>query len=298
MSNRALAALLLLGAIWGASFMFMRVAAPEFGIFTLVELRTVLATLVFLPFLVSQSARAMLKAYRRPMAVLGLINTGVPFILFNYASLHLQSGVLAILNATAPMFGALIAMLWLNDRLSPSGFVGLVCGFLGVVLISFEKAVGASISLIPILAVLGATCCYGFGACLLKKSLAGVKPVVVAGGSQAWASLLLCPLLFVDFPSELPSALAWINALALAIGGTGIAYLLYFYVIAIAGPAKAIMVGYLVPLFGIVWGFFFLGERLSWMDFSGGGLILLGISLTSGVAQRGYRWAMGQSSVH
>jgi drug/metabolite transporter (DMT)-like permease len=92
--------------------------------------------------------------------------------------------------------------------------------------------------------------------------------------------------------------LAWINALALAIGGTGIAYLLYFYVIAIAGPAKAIMVGYLVPLFGIVWGFFFLGERLSWMDFSGGGLILLGISLTSGVAQRGYRWAMGQSSVH
>ncbi len=121
MSNRALAALLLLGAIWGASFMFMRVAAPEFGIFTLVELRTVLATLVFLPFLVSQSARAMLKAYWRPMAVLGLINTGVPFILFNYASLHLQSGVLAILNATAPMFGALIAMLWLNDRLSPSG---------------------------------------------------------------------------------------------------------------------------------------------------------------------------------
>ncbi|TPV59027.1 DMT family transporter [Aestuariibacter sp. GS-14] len=295
MSNRALAALLLLGAIWGASFMFMRVAAPEFGIFTLVELRTLLATLVFMPFLLGQTARVMLVTYWRPMAVLGLINTGIPFVLFNYASLHLQSGVLAILNATAPMFGALIAMLWLNDRMTRAGVVGLALGFVGVVLISFEKAVGANLSVVPILAVLGATCCYGIGACLLKKALSGVKPVVIAGGSQAWASLLLFPLLLLDFPSVMPSGIAWANALALALGGTGIAYLLYFYIIATAGPARAIMVGYLVPLFGIVWGLLFLGERLSVLDFSGGGLILLGISLTSGVAQRGYRWAMAKS---
>ena len=291
MTSRELGALLLLGAIWGASFIFMRVAAPEFGILPLVVLRTSLATLVFLPFLfLTGGGRQMVKLWK-PMCLLGAINTAVPFALFNFASLQLQSGVLAILNATAPMFAAMFAFIWLRERLSKLAIVGLMCGFVGVVVISLDKTLGSQLSIVPVLAVLGAAGCYGWGACMMKKSLAVVKPVAVAAGSQFWASLLLTPFALLQLPQAWPSSLAWMNALALALVGTGLAYLLYFFLIASAGPAKAVMVGYLVPLFGIAWGVIFLNEILSVWDFCGGLLILLGISFTTGVAQRVAHWA-------
>lgn len=291
MTSRELGALMLLGAIWGASFIFMRVAAPEFGILPLVVLRTALATLILLPFLLITGGARQLVSHWRPMCLLGAINTATPFALFNFASLELQSGVLAILNATAPMFAAMFAFIWLRERLSRLAIVGLFCGFVGVVVISLDKTLGSQLSIVPVLAVLGAAGCYGWGACFMRKSLASVKPVAVAAGSQFWASLLMTPFAVMQLPDTSPSSLAWLNALALAIIGTGLAYMLYFYLIAAAGPAKAVMVGYLVPLFGITWGVIFLNEILSVWDFAGGLLILLGISFTTGVAQRVTHWA-------
>lgn len=286
MNTRDLSALLLLGAIWGGSFMLMRVAAPEFGVFPLVELRTVLAAFILLPFMIKGGGVKYLISHWKMLCFLGAINTAIPFALFNYASLELKAGVLAILNATAPMFAAMIAFFWLKEKLSASASAGLLIGFFGVVIVSIEKAVGSNISLLNVMAVLFSGFCYGWAACLMKKSFLGVTPLTVAAGSQFWASLLLAPFTLYYMPSEMPSSLAWLNAIILAVVCTGIAYLLYFYLIASAGPAKAVMVGYLIPLFGGVWGMLFLNELLSIWDLIGGLLILMGISLTSGMAQR------------
>lgn len=291
MTARDISALFLLGAIWGASFLLMRVAAPEFGVVPLVVLRTALATLVFLPFLIIGGGASQMLSYWRPLLLLGAINTALPFTLFNYASLELQSGVLAILNATAPMFAAMIAVIWLRERLTFMMIAGMLSGFAGVVVISLEKTLGSQISLLPVLAVIGAASCYGWGACMMKRALSGVKPVAVAAGSQLWATLILLPFSLSQLPEHWPTAVAWTNALALAVICTGLAYLLYFYLISSAGPAKAVMVGYLVPLFGIIWGVIFLNEVLSVWDFTGALLILLGISFTTGAAQRIRHWA-------
>ncbi|MEW9799700.1 DMT family transporter [Alteromonas sp. CYL-A6] len=286
-----LLALLLLAAIWGASFIFMRVAAPEFGIYVLVAVRTILATAVLMPVMVLSGAMGEFRRHWRAIAVVGLVNTAIPFVLFNYSSLHLEAGVNAILNATAPMFGAIVAWLWLGDRLSKSAVAGLFLGFAGVAVISQQKIGEGDISILPILTALAATTCYGIAASMMKRWLAGIKPIAVAGGSQAMASVMLLPFALTTLPETMPGQAAWLNAIALAVGGTGIAYILYFYLIASIGPARAITVAYLVPLFGILWGLVFLAEALSTQSMLGGVMILAGVALTTGV------WRMRKRTV-
>ncbi|BFT31888.1 DMT family transporter [Alteromonas sp. D210916BOD_24] len=286
MAIKDLISLLLLAGIWGGSFIFMRVAAPEFGIYVLVAIRTLLATAVLLPLLLLTGSVGDIKRHWLAIALVGMANTAVPFVLFNYSSLHLEAGVNAILNATAPMFGAIVAWLWLGDRLSKSAVVGLFIGFVGVAVISQQKIGQGDISFLPILTALLATLGYGIAASMMKKWLQGVKPLVVATGSQAMASIMLAPFALATLPATMPSTHAWLNAIALAIGGTGIAYILYFKLIADIGPAKAITVAYLVPLFGIVWGVLFLQEHLSAQTILGGVMILFGVALTTGVLNK------------
>lgn len=286
MAIKDLVSLLLLAGIWGGSFIFMRVAAPEFGIYVLVAIRTLLATAVLLPLLLLTGSVSDIKRHWLAIALVGLANTAVPFVLFNYSSLHLEAGVNAILNATAPMFGAIVAWLWLGDRLSKPAVIGLFIGFVGVAVISQQKIGQGDISFLPILTALLATLGYGVAASMMKKWLQGVKPLVVATGSQAMASIMLAPFALATLPATMPSTHAWLNAIALAVGGTGIAYILYFKLIADIGPAKAITVAYLVPLFGIVWGILFLHEHLSAQTIFGGVMILLGVALTTGVLNK------------
>lgn len=283
MGIRQVIALLALAAIWGGSFIFMRVAAPEFGIYVLVAIRTLLATSVLLPILILLGGVRDIYRYWLPIALVGLANTAVPFVLFNYSSLHLEAGVNAILNATAPMFGALVAWLWLGDKLTKSAIAGLVVGFAGVAVISQQKLGEGEVSVLPIITALLATTGYGIAASMMKKWLQGVRPLVVATGSQAMATVMLAPFALATLPDTMPSANAWGNAVALAIGGTGIAYILYFKLIADVGPARAITVAYLVPLFGIIWGVLFLTEHLSLQTIVGGIMVLVGVALTTGV---------------
>lgn len=283
MSVKNIGYLLLLGAIWGGSFLFMRISAPEFGIYALVEVRTVLAALVLLPFVVLKGQWRGIITHWKAIAGVGAVNTAIPFVLFNYSSLHLEVGVNAILNATAPMFGALVAVVWLGDKLTKLSVLGVCLGFLGVSVISMHNVTGASTSLLPIFTALLATLCYGIAASMMKRYLGGKPPIMIAAGSQVYASLFLLPFALMTWPQQMPSSQAWSSAIALAIAGTGLAYLLYFTLIANVGPAKAISVAYLVPMFGIVWGVVFLGEQLSLSTLAGGGLILLGIALTTGV---------------
>ncbi|QJR80751.1 DMT family transporter [Alteromonas pelagimontana] len=286
MSIKDTFSLFLLGAIWGGSFIFMRVAAPEFGIYALVEVRTVLATLVLIPFLMMATAWSDLQRHWKAIAVIGGVNTAVPFVLFNFSSLYLEAGVNAILNATAPMFGAVIAFAWLKDKLNNVAIVGLIIGFTGVATISVQKVGGGDVTFLPILSALLATFCYGLAACMMKRWLHNVKPLAVATGSQAFAAIMLLPFALVTWPEAMPSSGAWMNAIALALGGTGIAYILYFNLIANIGPAKAITVAYLVPLFGIGWGLMFLNEILSFQSMLGGVLILTGVALTTRITAK------------
>jgi drug/metabolite transporter (DMT)-like permease len=278
------AELLLLGAIWGASFIMMKEAVPAFGVFALVELRALGATLCLLPLVFLKRQGADLIQHWPKLLLVGLINTAIPFCLFNYALLHLDAGLAAILNATAPMFGVIIAYLYLRESIGWVGIVGIGLGFAGVILISLDQsarqAQGLS-SLLPVLAALGATFCYGFSASYLKRYLSGVKPFAIAAGSQIFTAILLAPLAIYYLPTQMPNASAWTSGLILAFLCTGLAYVMYFDLIAKIGASRSMTVGYLVPLFGIFWGVVILNETLSFTSLLGGSFILLGVMMAT-----------------
>lgn len=280
------AELLFLGAIWGASFILIKWAAPELGIFALVEIRAIGATLLLIPFVFIKRQQKDLIQYWRQLLIVGLINTAIPFCLFNYGLLHIEAGLAAILNGTAPMFGVLVAYLYLKETIGWWGLVGMLVGFAGVVLISYEQSTNADASIVPVLAILLATLCYGIAASYLKTKLSHVKPFAIAGGSQFFASLVLLPFALLNLPEAMPSVLAMSSALVLAFVCTGLAYVLYFDLIAKIGAARALTVGYLVPLFGVFWGYIILQESLSATELTGGGLVLLGVMLATNVLAR------------
>lgn len=278
--------LLLLGAIWGASFMLIKWAAPEFGIFALVEVRAVGATLLLIPFVFLKRQQKDLYNYWPHLLVVGLLNTAIPFCLFNYSLLQIEAGLAAILNGTAPMFGMLIAYLYLKEALSWMGLVGVLCGFAGVVLISYAQLTNADASVVPVLAILLACFCYGLAASYLKRYLSQVKPLVIASGSQFFTALVLLPFVLMNLPQTMPSAPAIASALVLAFVCTGLAYVLYFDLIAKIGVSRALTVGYLVPLFGVLWGYVVLNESLSPKELAGGGLVIFGVMLANNVFRR------------
>ncbi len=278
--------LLLLAAIWGSSFMLMRITAPEFGIWAVVELRALLATLVLLPFVIAKQQLGDIRVFAKPIFVVALTNTAIPFSLFTYGSLHLPSALTALLNGTAPMFGALLAWLWLKESMTHSAKLGFVCGFVGVYLLSYETLNFQGVSLLPVLACLGATFGYGYAICYIKRYLPNAKPLAIAVGSQAISALVLLPMaLYVPMPGS-PDLESWLAVGFLAVICTGVAYMMYFRLIVNIGPSKAIYVGYLVPLFGLIWGALILQETISSYMIAGGITILLGISLTSGAISK------------
>lgn len=278
--------LIFLGAIWGSSFMLIKWAAPEFGIFALVEVRAIGATLLLIPFVFFKGQQQDLLTYWRQLLVVGLLNTAIPFCLFNYSLLHIEAGLAAILNGTAPMFGMLVAYLYLKEKIGWMGLVGVLLGFAGVVLISYAQAVNASASVVPVLAILLATFCYGLVASYLKKHLSHVKPFAIAGGSQLFAALVLLPLALMNLPETMPSTRAISSALVLAFVCTGLAYVLYFDLIAKIGASRALTVGYLVPLFGVIWGYVVLNESLTVKELAGGALVVFGVMLATNVFAR------------
>ena len=288
-------ALILLAAIWGASFMFMRVGVPEFGPIIFTTLRTGIAAVFLLFCLALFKETKALKGQWRDIFVVGALNTAIPFVLFGYATLTLTAGTTSVLNATTPMFGAIVAYAWLKDKLSLSSTFGLVIGFLGVYLLVSEnlhfdltltQPAVKSNTLLPTLAAMLAALCYGISANYTKKYLSNIKPLALAAGSQIAATALLLPLSLFFLPQTLPSSNALWSVLLIGIVCTGFAYILFFRLIAQLGPAKAISVTYLIPAFGILWGGLFLGEIISFMMLIGCGVILLGVALTTGVLQR------------
>lgn len=285
--------LVLLAALWGASFLFMRVAAPEFGPVALTALRVAGAALLLLPLLVARRQVGALRRHWRPIAIVGLLNSALPFVLFSLAALAISGGLAAIFNATAAMWAALIAWSWFGEKLTPSRLFGLALGFAGVVGLAWGNASlqtgkhGVSPA-VAIAAVVFASLCYAFAANYTRKRLVGVPPLAVAAGSQTAAAAMLALPALAWLPPALPGAVAWANVAALAVLCTGVAYLLYFRLIARLGAARAVTVAYLIPLFAMLWDFVFMAERITASMVAGAAVILLGTALATGML----RWPL------
>ncbi len=280
MSVRDICEWLLLGGLWGASFLFMRVASPEFGPVALIAMRVSAAALFLtIPILVSREAQMMLRFWKQ-LAVLGALNSAIPFTLFAYATLSMKAGDAAVLNATAPLFGGLIGYVWFRELLSTQKILGLAIGFCGVVILVWAKLSGVD-GLAPLLAGLAAAILYGVAAHYSKRSLKSVPPLVVSTGSLIAASVMLLPLALLTWPDSMPSGKSWMCVAALGLGCTAIAYLLYFRLLRNVGAANAMTVAYLIPVFGILWGWLLLQESVTITTWIGGLTVLAGTSLVN-----------------
>ncbi|WP_158768508.1 DMT family transporter [Paraglaciecola sp. L1A13] len=287
MQARHFIELIFLAGIWGAAFIFTRTATPEFGPISLITMRAGIASLILLPFVCNRLALAQITKHWQGILIVGLTNTAIPFCLFSYSLLHIGAGYASVMNATAPMFGALIGLLWLKQRISGLAVVGLVIGFMGVAILSAAQAAAFNaLAVLPTLATLGATALYGYAGCFTKQYLSDVSPMALAAGSLFAATLCLLPLNIWFMPSSLPSSSSWIDAIALGSLCTALAYLLYFRLIANVGPSNALMVAYLIPAFGIMWGIILLGETFTMLMWAGVVLVISGVVLATGIIER------------
>lgn len=284
MRPRDLADLVLLAALWGGSFLFIRAAVPVFGPFALIELRVGIAALVLLPILAARTGFRELRRHAGPITAVGLLNSALPFTLFAFASLTMTAGFASILNAMAPLFGALIGQLWLRDRLTRVQVLGLLIGFAGVVLlVSTRSALAGGGSAAAVAAAMGATLAYGVAANYTKRALTGVGSLQIAADSQCAAALALLPLAVWAWPDTTPPLRSWVEVIVLGVACTGFAYLLFFRLIANVGPTRAVSVTFLIPVFGMLWGALYLGESVTLPMLLGGGVILFGTALVLGL---------------
>ncbi len=287
MTPRQTAELLGLSALWGASFLFMRLAAGEFGPVALTAVRVAIGALVLAPLLAWHGLAGELRRHWVAITVVGLVSSVLPFIAFGYAALAITAGLSSIFNATTPLWGALVAWAWLGERLSALRALGLAIGFAGVLGLGWGKASFTAVNGVSsgaaIVACLAATAMYGFGANYTRRRLAGVAPLTVAAGSQITAAALLALPLPLAWPAAMPSPVAWAAVLGLGVLCSGLAYILYFRLIAQVGAAQAMTVTYLIPLFGVFWGWFVLDEAVTAAMGAGALVILLGTALATGL---------------
>ena len=279
---------LLLASLWGASFLFMRISTVEFGPVATAAVRVSIASVFLMPILLYKGLGSQLRQHWKRVFFVGLLNSGIPFACYAFALLSITTGLSSLLNATVPMFGALVAWVWLRDRPTLSRTLGLVIGFAGVAMLAWDKASfkpDAS-GVAPgwaVLACLLACVCYALAASFTRRYLSELPPLVTATGSQIGAALgLALPALWL-WPAQMPGPSAWLALLAVGILCTGVAYVLYFRIIGNAGPARALSVTYLVPVFAVLYGLLFLGETVTpWMLICAA-VIIVGTAMSTGL---------------
>jgi drug/metabolite transporter (DMT)-like permease len=279
-----------LAAIWGSSFLFMRFAVVDFGPLPTAAARVGIAAAFLVPLMLWKGHGPAFRRRWLAVCMVGIVNSAIPFVLFSFALLAITTGLSAILNATVPLFGAVVAWVWLKDRPTATRVLGLAIGFFGVALLAWDGASfkpGAS-GIAPawaVLACLGATVCYALAASATKRFLTGLPPLVTATGSQVGAAAgLLLPALWT-WPAQAPGTRAWLAVAVLGLLCTGIAYVLYFRLIEQAGPARALAVTFLVPVFAIVYGVLFLDEHVTPWMLACGAIVVCGTALSTGLAK-------------
>ncbi len=279
--------LLFLAAIWGASFLFLRIAVPAFGPVPLIALRVSIATLVLLPVLRTAAARSTFRRKLWPLLVVGFTNSALPFTLFAAAALHLGAGFESILNATTPLWAAVLGATLFGASISRAQVVGLGVGLLGVVvLVGKQPGIAHSAESWAVAAALLAPVSYGYAAHYARRHLAGVDPVITAFGSQFTAAALLALPAVIIWPAHAVQAGVWAAVVALGLLCTGLAYVLYFRLVARVGAAHAASVTFVIPVFGMLWGALFLREAITGSMLAGCAVILVGTGLASGQWRR------------
>jgi len=280
--------LLLLGAIWGSSFLFMRVLSPAIGPLMTVELRLLISGLALLAGFAAFGYDFEVKKYWKQYAIIGAINCVVPFNLYAYASLHIPAACMAILNSTTPMFGVIFSALWLGEKMTRQKMLGLLMGSCGVALVAGTGAAlaGFGSHYIPAsLACLAGSACYAIAVIYIKKFAHGVRPVGVATCSQLAAVVILLPT-FATFPPVAQFTPLIIGCLlTLSLVCSAVAYLLYFKLVE-SGASNALAVTFLVPGFGMVWGALFLHEQVTPAMLAGCALILAGTASVVGLFRK------------
>ena len=259
MSAADAARLVTLAAIWGASFLFIRIAAPAIGVVATADLRMLIAGAALTAYYAFVGFDAQWRRWWRYYLLIGAVNCVAPFLLWGYAALELSVGLLAVLNATSPMWGALLSAIVLHDRLSSRRVAGLVVGVIGVAVVSGAET---SERWLAIAAGLAAAFCYGLTGVVLRKWARDTSARGMAAGTLLMGGLLLAPVLAVA-PPPWPAVNVVLAMLALALVCSSLGYILYFRLIADIGPAGALTVTYLIPIFGVVWGWLFLREPFS-----------------------------------
>ena len=268
-----------LGAIWGASFLFMRVAAHDFGPIPLVEVRLALGSLVLLPFLWRSRAQFASARLWGKLALIGAINSAVPFMLFAWGAERAPAGVGAIANAMTGLFTALVGFLFFGEKIGTRRAIALFTGFAGVVVLASGKIAGASIGW-AVVAGSAAAFLYGIGINLVRRHLTGLPPAAVASATLGASTLLTLPFAIAAWPQHAIPLKSWLSAGMLGVLCTGVAFVMYYRLIARIGASRASTVTYLIPVFGVAWAWLLLGEALTWTMAISAALILGSVAMS------------------
>jgi drug/metabolite transporter (DMT)-like permease len=284
MKPKDLSILFLLAAIWGASYLFIRIAAPVLGPAVLIDARVLMAGGVLLLYAAAIRHRPGFRSRWKRYLILGAVNAAIPFTLIATSELYLTASLAAILNATTPLFTAVVAALWLKDQLTIPKIAGIAIGLAGVaVLVGWSPLPLTGKVLLAVGLSLLAALCYGIGGVYATRAFRGTPSLTLAIGQQLAAGLLLIPFAAAQAPVARLSLAAGLALGALALLSTSVAYLLYFHLIAAVGPTKTLSVTFLIPVFGLLWGALFLGEPVGAGTLIGMAIILASITLVTGV---------------
>lgn len=284
MKVKDMSALFLLAAMWGASFLFMRIAAPVLGPFLVIELRVLIAGLALLLYALLTRKTLSLKSRWKNYLVIGAINSAIPFTLIATATLTLNASLASVLNSTTPLFTALVAYIWLKESLTFKKVLAIILGIIGVFILLGWSPINLSTKVVlSAILSLGAAVSYAFGGVYVKKTFKGIDALSLNIGQQLSAALILFPIAVFNVPKVEVSRLVVFSIAALALVCTALAYIFYFYLIANVGPTKTLSVTLLVPVFGVIWGAIFLKESITVGVIGGLVIILMSIIIMSGI---------------
>ena len=279
---RDISELILLSAVWGSSFLFLRLTSPIFGPIFLIEMRVLSGLAVLLPLVLFLGKFAEFQKHWKIIATVSLMNMAIPFCFFAFSAVYIGAGLLSIINATVPIFSACVAYVVYKERLSSGSLLGLLIGFLGVVVLMFNPGESFGLSgWLAILSALLACLLYGTAINLTVNNLQGVSGLTITAGGLFVSSVVLLPFAFWTRPEVFPVGNIWWSVFALGVVCTGFGFVMFYRLIDRIGASRAIMTTYLIPLFSIIWGNIFLGESVTLIMVIGCILVLLGVGLTT-----------------
>jgi drug/metabolite transporter (DMT)-like permease len=282
MTLRDLAMLMLLGAIWGSSFVFISLSVQAFGPVALVVFRVLVAGAVLIAYARMRGLRLALRPHWRRFILLGSLNAAAPFVLIAYAQLTLPASFASIMNSITPMFAAVLSVFFLKEALTAKRLVGLALGVVGVSLVVGWSPFGLTPQVVvSIAAMMAASLCYALGTIYARRAFSGVPTMTMAVGQQLGAGAVLLPLAAVNLPTSMTLE-ALLAASALALLGTAFAYQLYFTLVQRVGPTNTATVTLIVPMFGVLWGVLLLRDPITWGTLIGFGVILSSLMLITG----------------